>query len=80
MKTLPTSFAVIACSFGFFAGGFAAELPARAPAPPATPARTEKVPGESKPLPMYSRADIIDTKARIFITKRKDGKEVKPPT
>lgn len=36
-----------------------------------------KVVGEAKPLPMNSRADAIDTKAKTFTMKRKDGVEVK---
>jgi hypothetical protein len=40
-----------------------------------TPAATAT--DEVKTLPMNSRADVIDTKARFFVTKRKDGVEVK---
>lgn len=36
-----------------------------------------KVVGEAKPLPMNSRADSIDTKAKTFTMKRQDGVEVK---
>jgi hypothetical protein len=38
---------------------------------------TAKVVGEAKPLPMNARADVIDTKAKTFTMKRKDGVEVK---
>ena len=43
------------------------------------PAATPSVPAtdESRVIPMNSRADSIDTKDRYFITKRKDGVEVK---
>lgn len=41
----------------------------------ATPAA--KAVGEAKTLPMNSRADSIDLKARTFTNKRKDGVEVK---
>ena len=45
---------------------------------PAEPAKAAaKAVGEAKPIPMYSRADSIDTKARTFTMKRKDGVEVK---
>ena len=36
-----------------------------------------KVTGDVKPLPMNVRADLIDTKAKTFTMKRKDGVEVK---
>ncbi len=40
-----------------------------------TPAATTT--DEVKTIPMNSRADVIDTKERFFITKRRDGVEVK---
>jgi len=54
--------------------GFAAEKPSEPAPAPAAPA---KVAGEVKTIPMHSRADSIDTTARTFTTKRKDGVEVK---
>jgi hypothetical protein len=74
MKKLLTILAVTiwACGLPVFA---ATPSPAK-PAKPATPAPS-KVVGEAKTIPMYSRADVIDTKARTFTTKRKDGVEVK---
>jgi hypothetical protein len=41
----------------------------------ATPVATTT--DEVKTIPMNSRADVIDTTARFFVTKRKDGVEVK---
>ncbi len=46
---------------------------------PAVPADTSpaKLVGEGKAIPMHVRADAIDTTARTFTMKRKDGTEVK---
>jgi len=46
--------------------------------PAATPKEAPaKVAGEGKAIPMHVRADAIDTAAKTFTTKRKDGVEVK---
>jgi hypothetical protein len=57
----------------------AAEKPADAAKKPAEAAKPapEKVTGDAKSLPMNSRADLIDAKAKTFTMKRKDGVEVK---
>ncbi len=49
----------------------AAEKPAAASEAPA------KLVGEGKSIPMHVRADAIDTKAKTFTMKRKDGVDVK---
>ena len=56
--------------------GSAPEKVAGLPKAAATPAATTGK-DELKTLPMNSRADVIDVKGRFFITKRKDGVEVK---
>ena len=43
--------------------------------PPAPAAETKKA--AEKAMPMYSRVDVIDAKAKTFTHKNKDGKEVK---
>lgn len=57
----------------------AAESAKKAAEKPATAAKegAEKVVGEGKSIPMHVRADAIDTKAKTFTMKRKDGVEVK---
>jgi hypothetical protein len=61
----------------------AAEKPAEGAKKPAAQAAApageapEKVVGEGKAIPMHVRADAIDTKAKTFTMKRKDGVEVK---
>ena len=53
-----------------------AKKPAAKEAAPASEA-PEKVVGEGKAIPMHVRADAIDTKAKTFTMKKKDGVEVK---
>jgi hypothetical protein len=53
----------------------AAAEPAAAPADGAKKPAAE--PGAPKPIPMYSRVDAIDEKAKTFTTKKKDNTEVK---
>src|SRR5258708_65835 len=71
MKKLLTLLAVAAVTWSLNGAAFAVD--------PAEPAKAEaaKAVGEVKPIPMYSRADAIDTQARTFTMKRKDGVELK---
>lgn len=50
---------------------------AKAPAAEAAAPAAAKVVGEAKPIPMHVRVDAIDTKAKTFTMKKKDGTEVK---
>ena len=85
MKKLLSVVAVAACSMGLSAGAFAvkpapASEPGSAPAKiagEAKPAAAEEPATDAKPIPMHVRADAIDTAARTFTLKRKDGVEVK---
>ena len=82
MKKLFTLLSVAAVAIALPLGAGAAEKkapPTSAPdaAKSAVKDAAAKVVGEAKPLPMNSRADTIDTKARTFTMKRKDGVEVK---
>jgi hypothetical protein len=84
MKKLLSIVTLTAIALGLPAASFAAEKkakpaeekPAEKPAEPAKPA-AEKVVGEAKSIPMYSRADVIDVKAKTFTYNKKDGTAVK---
>lgn len=84
MKKLLIALAAAAAISAPLVGGLAlqgASTPA-AGAPEKVAGLTKSTPAatttdEVKTIPMNSRADVIDTKARFFITKRKDGVEVK---
>ncbi len=83
MKKLLSIITITAFAAALPVASFAAEKKEKAaadtakkPAEGAKPA-AEKVTGEGKPLPMNSRADAIDTKARTFTMNRKDGVAVK---
>lgn len=72
---------VAAVSIGLAGGAIAAEKKAaeegaKKVAVAATDA-PEKLVGEGKPIPMHVRADVVDTKAKTFMMKKKDGVEVK---
>ena len=83
MKKLFTLMTVAA--FAFASGAMAAEkkAPAEKPADAAKKAvekpaeAVKEAAAEAKPMPMHSRADVIDTAAKTFTNKRKDGVEVK---
>ena len=72
MKRLIMLMAVAASVVGLSGAGFAANKPADSAA-----ATQEKVTGDVKTIPMHVRADVIDAKSRIVVTKRRDGVEVK---
>ena len=77
MKKLFTITTLVACTFALSAGMFAAEAKAKAGTAEAAKSSAEKVAGEGKAIPMYSRADAIDLKAKTFTNTRKDGTAVK---
>lgn len=72
MKNLTTFIAVTAFMFALSFPAIAVEnIEGTKPAAP------EKVAGEAKAIPMYTRVDSIDTAGKSFTMKRKDGVEVK---
>ncbi len=87
MKKLASLITITALTFSISAGSFAAEKKTKPAAekpadtvkkPAETPAASaEKVTGEAKTIPMYSRADLIDVKAKTFTNNKKDGTAVK---
>lgn len=83
MKSLLSIITITAVSFGLGTGSFAAEPKTKAAAEGAKKAgeaakpAAEKVSGEAKTIPMYTRADVIDVKARTFTNTKKDGVAVK---
>ena len=89
MKRVVTLFTLAAFGFGLPANLVAAEKKAAAEKPaegakkaaekpvPAAKEAPAKVAGEAKAMPMNVRADAIDTKAKTFTMKRKDGVELK---
>lgn len=84
MKKLLSIITLTAFAAGVPVASFAAEKKektaatdtAKKPAESAKPA-PEKVTGEGKAIPMYTRADAIDAKAKTFTNNRKDGVAVK---
>jgi len=86
MKRLVQIVALGAFALSLPTGVYAAEkktkaAPAAADSAPAAPAEGAKKPaaepGAPKAIPMYSRVDMIDTKAKTFTTKKKDNTETK---
>jgi hypothetical protein len=80
MKKLIVGSLTVAMSLGLSVSALAETKPKSK----ATPAAAEAKPAEkaekkaNRPLPMYTRVDSIDTKAKTFTTKRKrDGAEIK---
>lgn len=78
MKHVFTLLSVAALALALPGTSSAAEKKTAAKAADATKDAAAKVPGAVKPLPMNSRADVIDAKAKTFTMKRKtDGAEIK---
>ncbi len=90
MKTLLNIMLVAALSLGWSAGSFAAEKEksvlqkteetaknSAKKTADATTSAAEKVTGEGRPIPMYTRADAIDAKGKTFTFNKKDGTAVK---
>jgi hypothetical protein len=80
MKRLIVCSLTFALSLGLSAGAFAQAKPKATPAPAAAPAAAPAEKAEKKanrPLPMHTRVDSLDAKAKTFTMKRKDGVEVK---
>src|SRR4030095_6193228 len=78
MKKLIFLSLTIALSLGLSAGAFAQAKPKATPAPAAAPAAEKPAKKANGPVPMYTRVDSIDAKAKTFTLKRKgDGVEVK---
>jgi hypothetical protein len=80
MKKLIVCSLTVALSLGLSAGAFAQAKPKATPAPAAEKPKTaEKAEKKAdRPLPMHTRVDSIDAKAKTFTQKRlKDGVEVK---
>jgi hypothetical protein len=78
MKNLIVCSLTIALSLGLSAGAFAQAKPKATPAPAAAPAAEKPGKKANGPVPMYTRVDSIDAKAKTFTLKRKaDGVEVK---
>ena len=75
MKKLIVCSLAVALSLGLSAGAFAQAKPKATPAPAAEAPKAEKK--ANKPLPMHTRADSIDARAKTFTQKRRDGVEVK---
>ena len=74
MKILVAVIAATVSLLELSAAGLTAEKTA---APAKAPAAVQPAADPDKLIPMRSRADAIDTTARTFTTKRKDGVEVK---
>ncbi len=84
MKKLLSIITLGAVALALPVSGLAAEkkakpaaAPAAAPAEGAKKAAEAPATGEAKPLPMYTRVDSIDAKAKTFTNKKKDNTEVK---
>lgn len=87
MKPLLSIITITALTLGLSSGSFAADAKTKTAAEKAAdtakkagdtakPA-AEKVTGEAKSIPMYSRADAIDVKGKTFTMTKKDGVAVK---
>ena len=74
MKKLIVCSLAVAFSLGLPAGAFAQAKPKAAPASEAPKAAEKKA---NRPMPMHTRVDAFDTRAKTFTQKRKDGVEVK---
>jgi hypothetical protein len=79
MKKLIVSSLTVALSLGLSAGAFAQAKPKATPAPAAGTTKAAEKPETKadRPMPMHTRVDSIDAKAKTFTQKRRDGVEVK---